>query len=62
MFFLSILAFSRFLVSDASSVSKNLDSDMGLPAPADTSRDVLGPVGQLWIANNFIAPDGYDRS
>ena len=59
MFFLSILAFSRFLISNASSVSKSLDSDTDFAA---TSANVLGPVGQLQIANNFVAPDGYDRS
>ena len=64
MVFLSILAFSLFLVSGASSVSKILDSDNNLPALAATSTNVtvLGPVGQLQIANNFIAPDGYNRS
>ena len=61
MFLLSIL--SRFLIStNASSVSKGGDPDIYLPPPTARSTNALGPVGQLQIANNFVAPDGYNRS
>ncbi|KAF8551377.1 laccase [Imleria badia] len=55
MFSLSILAFSLLPLSDASLVPKVLDSGI---APTN----VLSPVTQLYIANKFIAPDGYTRS
>ncbi|KAF8131810.1 laccase [Boletus edulis] len=65
MFFLSIIAFTLFPPSDASSVSKVLDSDIDLPAYTSVQMDAssaLGPVSQLHIANNYIAPDGFNRS
>lgn len=55
MFFLSIISLFLSPVSNALSVPKILDSDI-------TPTNVLGPVAQLHIANNFIAPDGYNRS
>ncbi|KAF8553019.1 laccase [Imleria badia] len=55
MFSLSSLAFLLLHLSNALSLPKLLDSDA-------TPTNVLGPVTQLYIANNFIAPDGYNRS
>ena len=52
----SILAFSVFPISNALLIPKTLDS------AADSPANVLGPVSQLHIANNYIAPDGFNRS
>ncbi|KAG6382194.1 laccase [Boletus reticuloceps] len=50
MLLLSILqvVFSLLFISNASSVPTNVA--------------VLGPVGQLYVTNNVISPDGYNRS
>lgn len=57
MLSLSILAFLLLPLSNSNAllIPKTLDSDT-------TQTNVLGPVTQLYIANNFIAPDGYNRS
>ncbi|KAH0836892.1 laccase [Lanmaoa asiatica] len=62
MFSLSTLAFSLFSISNALSLTKILDSNPIPLASTVTPTNVLGPVSQLRIANNFIAPDGYNRS
>ncbi|KAF8551543.1 laccase [Imleria badia] len=65
MFFYSILASSLLIVPyNALSLSKKLEFDLlALRDPSTkTNATVLGPVAQLHIANEFISPDGYNRS
>ena len=62
IFALSFLASSLFPISGAVSVPGVLDVRTNSQALAATSSSTLGPVSQLYIADNFIAPDGYNRS
>lgn len=62
MFSLSILTLSLFPISNALLVSNTLDPATDPPVPTVTPANALGPVSQLYIANNPIAPDGYNRS
>ena len=66
MFSLSVLAFSILPISNALSISTTSVSAVHSPVPTGTPADanvpVLGPVSQLYIANNYVAPDGYNRS
>ncbi|KAG8221175.1 laccase [Butyriboletus roseoflavus] len=58
----SILAFALLTIPNALSISMTSSSTTSLPAPTATPASVLGPVSQLNIGNNYIAPDGYNRS
>lgn len=58
MLYLSILGFSLLPISNALWVPETLDSAPNVTTPTN----VLGPVSQLHVVNEFIAPDGYNRS
>jgi len=58
----SALAVSLLHTTYALSLISPLDSDIG-PRPAPVAQSgVLGPVAQLHIGNEVIAPDGFSRS
>ena len=58
MFLLPIFVFPLFVILNASSVSKILNSDIDLLAPRAAATSLLGPVSQLNVANT---PDGYNQ-
>ena len=64
MFSLSVLVFSLLPIANALLAPKSLDTDTNSLAPnaSGTPSASLGPVSQLHIVNEYIAPDGFNRS
>ncbi|KAF9247021.1 laccase [Melanogaster broomeanus] len=63
MLYLCILALSLLHTSYALSHLAPLDSDARpRPRPRPGTPNVLGPVADIHIANQFVAPDGFNRS
>ncbi|KIJ21199.1 laccase [Paxillus involutus ATCC 200175] len=62
MLFYSTLAASLLHTSYALSLLSPLDSDIGRRLAPVAQPNVLGPVAELHIGNEVIAPDGFNRS